>query len=306
MNFPRHSGFTLMEIIVAIGVSALVGIVTVEFISQSGKQYKQSIKKVEAQKDLMMFVKYLQHDLSHMKEYQKEDPRFFRREIENLFEVKGNMLSFATSRGEKITYSFDPSGFQVKRGIEALNIEELTIKDMILQKIQERVDKTFNMVTGEVQNQIKEKMEEFKSVFDLGDPGSTGGNTEALTRKCTEVFDKLSYYTGTDGSDSNFVGDLKNLVTGKAEQMASEIGYGVESDAEEVMGTVLTRYFQMEDLVPPKITKPVTYEKSFQLKLSYRAIIAGGTEKPPDGAGSAAKRDIMGFRFFIESPNPIS
>lgn len=299
-------GLTLTELIVAIGISAIAGLMISSFMSQSGKQYSQTIVKGEAQKDLLILVKHLRSDLGHLREYQPAEPRYFRRELPNLFEVAPGRLSFATCRGERVSYVFDAAKAAVTRTVEILDQEDLSIKDQIVRKVQERVDKTFAMVTGEVRAQVQQRVEEFKDALDLGNLQTAGGDPSALTQRCTDIFDKLTYYTGTDGSDSGFVKDLKETVVGKAQSMASDIGYGIESDAEEIMGTLLTRYFQLEELAPPKINRAFASTRTFPIRGSFRTLLDDGSEIAAGGLTPENHRRLRGFRFFLESGSPVS
>lgn len=298
-----RSALTLVEVVVALGIGTLVWLMISQFLTQSGRQYRQSLLKVDSQKELLLFIKYLQNDLAHLREYQAEEPRHFRKEKKNLFEVQAERLSFATSRGERITYTFESQGHRARRSVEMLENEELSVRDLVLKKVQERAEKTFALVKEEVMGQVREKVGELREVFQLGDPGAAQ-DPAALTQKATEIFAKLQYYTGTDGADSGFATDLQDLVTGKAERMASEIGYGVEADAEEIMGTLLSRYFQMEELAPPRFNRSAASERSFPLKVAYRVIREDGVEEPPAGESGDGRPRIVGFRFTVESVNP--
>jgi type II secretory pathway pseudopilin PulG len=302
----KRSGVTLIEIIVALSIGVLAGGVIYQFSSHSARRYQQTIQQGEAQKDLLLCLKYLRSDLSHLREYQPADPRYGHREIANLFAVTNDSLSFATSRGEKITYRFQSNAYSIIRTVEVLPDEQLTIPELIWKKVQERADATFSMVTSEIRDQVDQQIAGFKSVFNLGDPHEMAQNPSALINKCEEVFEKIEYYTGKNGAEPQFVNDLKATIAGRAKEMATEIGYGVEADAEEIMGTLLTRFFEVESLTPPRILRAVASEREFQLSGSYQVILGEGGEKPPGELNEADSKNIMGFRVFLASANPIS
>ncbi len=305
-SFLRRKAFTVTEIIIALSIGVLLSTMIYRFMWQSGRRYSQSIRQVEAQKDLLLFVKALQGDLAHLREYQSAEPRYFRPERQNLFELSPARLSFATVRAERITYTFDASGFSVTRRVEPLDERDLSIRELIMKKVQERVEQSFAMVAGDVKSQVQEKVNELQEVFTLGDPRRAMADPAALTRQCQKVFDKLRYYTGTGEAEPPFVADLKNLVTTKAQKMAADIGYGIEADAEEVMGTLLTRYFQMEELAPPRFNRSAGTSRVFRVKGSYRLVFDDASETVPSGVTDQIVARLRGFRFFLESPNPIS
>ncbi len=305
---PRRDGLTLTELVVAVGISALVGLMISQFMTQSGRQYTQTIVKGEAQKDLLVLAGQLRSDLGHLREYQPAEPRTFRRELPNLFEVAPGRLTFATCRGEKVRYAFDSGRFNVVRTVEILDQEELSIKDQILKKVQERVDATFARVTGEMKSQVQQKVDEFKEALSLGDLSTAGKDPAAMITRCTDLFDKLTYYTGTDGADSGFVKDLKESLVERSKKMASDLGYAVESDAEEIMGTLLTRYFQLEEIAPPKLNRGFASTKTFPIRGRFTVLLDDGSEVAPGAGlqGQESRGRLRGFRFLLESSNPVS
>ncbi|HNV72333.1 MAG TPA: hypothetical protein PKO06_21675, partial [Candidatus Ozemobacteraceae bacterium] len=250
-------------------------------------------------------LKALQNDLSQLREFQAADPRTFRSERRHLFEVSPIRLSFATTRAELVTYAFEPTAWSLTRTVAPLDERELSVRELIMKKVRERVEKTFAAVTDEVRAQVQEKVNELQEAFTLGDPRQALEDPVALTQRCTVVFDKLQYYTGTGNGEPPFVADLKTLVTTRAQKMAADIGYGIEADAEEIMGTVLTRLFQLEELAPPRLNRVTTSSRTFRLKGSYRLVFADGTEPAPSSAALSDGR-LRGFRFFLESTNPVS
>ncbi len=305
-DFTDCQGVTLMEIIIALGLSVLLGGVLYQFTSHSTHRYKQNMQQEEMQKDMLMCLKHLRSDLGHIREHREADPRFGQREIPNFYSLEPDSLAFATVRGEKVTYVFKGDSQAITRISEPLSRNEQTIPELIWKKVQERADDTFSMVSSEIQNQVNEQIEGFKSVFDLGDPEQMAQNPTVLIEKCNEVFDKIVYYTGKDGEKPQFVDDLKNTIENRAQEMATEIGYDIESDAEEIMGTVLTKFFELESMAPPRMLHPRSSQREFSLSGSYKIVLADGTEKAPSELRETDNKNIVGFRIFLSSAKPVS